>query len=267
VATPVRDEVGAVKQVMVVSRDVSELVLAREALKDADRRKDDFLTLVAHELRNPISAGNTICELLKLKPLEHARTAELAARIQRQFLHMSRVAEDLLDVSRIRRGEIHLDLRPLDAALVVHEALDQLQPAIAARRHQVALDLPEHPCLVDGDHFRLVQVVGNLLGNAVRYTGEGGAIRLELAQHDGVVQLSVADNGVGMAPDCIAGIFDLYAQLDSSDGRRHHGLGLGLPLVRAIVALHGGTVTASSPGEGLGSVFVVALPAARQAAP
>ena len=262
VANPVFGADGQVREVMVVSRDMTELYVARQALREANLRKDAFLATVAHELRNPISAAHNATELLKLKAFDHARTAELAQMVQRQLGHMSRVAEDLLDTARIGRGEIRLSLDRIDLRTVIADTLEQLQPAVQAKQQHLALDVDGAACLVLGDHVRLVQVLGNVLGNAVRYTPEGGAIALALGRAGDTVTVSVTDNGIGIPADRLATIFDMYSQVHQSTVRKSDGLGLGLSLVRALVELHGGSVAAASAGAGSGSRFTITLPAA-----
>ena len=261
VANPVFDATGAIREVMVVSRDVSELFLARKALREADLRKDAFLATVAHELRNPIAAASNAAEILKRKAFDHVRTAEFARLIQRQMVHMSHIAEDLLDVSRIGRGEISLNRQRVDIKAVIDEAAEQLQTGLTAKEQLLAVRFADCAPAVNGDHTRLVQVVGNLLGNAVRYTDLGGAIAIEVSQRDGMVEIAVTDTGMGIPVARLSSIFDLYAQVHKSPLRQGAGLGLGLALVKALVLLHGGSVEAHSEGPGKGSRFTVRLPA------
>ena len=180
--------------------------------------------------------------------------------VQRQLGHMSRVAEDLLDTARIGRGEIRLSLDRIDLRTVIADTLEQLQPAVQAKHQQLALDVDGAACLVLGDHVRLVQVLGNVLGNAVRYTPERGAIALALGRAGDTVTVTVTDNGIGIPADRLATIFDMYSQVHQSTMRKSDGLGLGLSLVRALVELHGGSVAAASAGPGQGSTFTVRLP-------
>ncbi|MGK5023886.1 ATP-binding protein [Janthinobacterium sp. RB2R34] len=262
VTSPVFDAFGAVREVMVVSRDVSELFLARQALRVADLRKDAFLATVAHELRNPIAAATNAAEILKRKAFDHGRTAEFAQLIQRQMVHMSHIAEELLDVSRIGRGEISLNQQRVEISAVVAEAAEQLQSGLAAKAQRLTVHIADGVPAVNGDHTRLVQVVGNLLGNAVRYSDIGGAIAIEVSQQGGMVELAVTDNGIGIPAENLRNIFDLYAQVHKSPLRQGAGLGLGLSLVKALVLLHGGSVEACSEGQGKGSRFTVRLQAA-----
>lgn len=262
VTNPVFDAAGAVKEVMVVSRDVSELFLARQALREADLRKDAFLATVAHELRNPIAAATNAAEILKRKAFDHARTADFARLIQRQMVHMSHIAEDLLDVSRIGRGEISLNHQRVDIRAVIAEAVEQLQAGISTKEQLLSVRIADGDLVIMGDHTRLVQVVGNLLGNAVRYTDLGGTIAIDVRQQDGMVEIVVTDTGMGIPAGRLVNIFDLYAQVHKSPMRQGAGLGLGLALVKALVLLHGGSVEAHSDGQDRGSRFSLRLPAA-----
>jgi PAS domain S-box-containing protein len=264
VTSPIHDADGRVKEVMVVSRDMTELFLAREELRKANQLKDELLATVAHELRNPISAAMTATDLLKLKEFGHDRVTEFAGLIQRQLNHMSRIAEDLLDASRISRGEIGLDLRPLSMKSVVAETLEQLDSAYRAKQQLVSLTLPEDDCMVMGDSTRLVQVAGNLLANAIRYTPANGVIQVALSRMQDAIELSITDSGIGIEPERIAGIFDLYVQGSKSSVRKKDGLGLGLSLVKGLVTAHGGSVKVESKGRNLGSRFAIQIPAIDQ---
>jgi PAS domain S-box-containing protein len=261
VTSPIHDAAGRVKEVMVVSRDMTELFLVREELHKANQLKDELLATVAHELRNPISAAMTATDLLKLKEFEHQRVTEFASLIQRQLSHMSRIAEDLLDASRISRGEISLTMRPLSMKSVVAETLEQLDSAYMAKQQLVSLTLPDDDCMVMGDSTRLVQVAGNLLANAIRYTPADGLIQVALSRVQHAIELSITDSGVGIDPERIAGIFDLYVQGSKSSSRKTDGLGLGLSLVKGLVTAHGGSVKVESRGINLGSRFSIQIPA------
>ncbi|WP_177207617.1 sensor histidine kinase [Massilia yuzhufengensis] len=238
------------------------------SLMSADRQKNEFLSMLSHELRGPLSAAAMAAHLLKKNPGASTQTIGLGELINRQVGHMNRLVEDLLDVSRISRGLISIVKAPVDLRDVVNAAVEQIMPAAQRKGQRVELALPPAPCAVEGDATRLVQVIGNLLGNAIRYTGHGGHISLSLAQREGNCALQVADNGQGIAPELIPHLFDLYMQAEPSSERQHGGLGLGLALVKSLVALHGGTVTAASDGVGRGSRFDISLPLLQlQAAP
>lgn len=262
VVSPILDAEGRVERIMAVSRDVSEVHLAKQALREADRRKDQFLALLAHELRNPLSTAGMAANLLDKQAPDGARSAELGRLIGRQVDHMSRMVEDLIDISRMVRGLVRLEPKPINLGAVVDAAVEQVQATIRARGHTLALALPDQQCIVFGDHTRLVQVIVNLLANAARYTPDGGRIAIALRRAGDMLVLTVSDSGVGIAPEKIAGLFDLYAQVDSTSERNNSGLGLGLTLVRTLVELHAGTVRACSAGAGMGSAFTVSLPAA-----
>jgi PAS domain S-box-containing protein len=261
VVSPILDQDGRVSRMMAVSRDVSEVHLAREALREADRRKDNFLAVLAHELRNPLSTAGIAARLLQTQQPDPTRTAELGRLISRQVGHMSRLVEDLIDISRVARGLVSLEPKPVSMSAVVNDAIEQVQGTILAKGHTLTFAVCDDDCIVFGDRTRLVQVVGNLLGNAARYTPDGGRIDVELQREQDLVSLAIRDSGVGIAPAKIAGLFDLYTQVDRTSDRNSSGLGLGLTLVRTLAELHGGTVSAFSDGEGAGSTFTLKIPA------
>jgi PAS domain S-box-containing protein len=243
-----------------LSFDVTERKQIEEALKEADRRKDEFLAMLAHELRNPLAPIRNAAQVLKL--IGPADPSQQRAReiIERQTQHLTRLVDDLLDVSRITRGKITLTHEPLDLAAVIYSAVETNRPLIGERRHQLTVVVPPQPLRVEGDQTRLVQVVGNLLHNATKYTDEGGSIWLEAAREGGAAVVRVRDNGMGMSADLLPHVFDLFTQADRSLDRSQGGLGIGLTLVRQLVELHGGRVEARSDGPGRGSEFVVRLP-------
>jgi len=262
VVTPIRDGQGAVSRLMVVSRDVTDIVLARTALQDANRRKDEFLALLAHELRNPLSAAGMAATVLQTQALAPARVAEIGQLIGRQVAHMSRLAEDLLDVSRVTRGDISLRMLPVDMKEVVRAAREQLNAACTAKQQDVTIVECDAACVVAGDQTRLIQIVANLLANAVRYTPPLGRIQLTLARTGAGVTLAVSDSGIGIAPDQLATLFDLYSRVERAGERHDAGLGIGLALVRRLLELHQGSVDVASAGQDLGSTFTIHLPAA-----
>jgi PAS domain S-box-containing protein len=230
------------------------------ALQDADRRKDEFLASLAHELRNPLA------------PIRHAlaaarnpnATAEQKARsydiVDRQVVHMGRLLDDLVDISRITLGTVALKKVPTTLAAAIETSVEAAQPYIDAKRHELTINLPGHPVVLEADPVRLAQIFSNLLINAAKYTTRGGHIELSVTNGDSHVIVTVRDNGVGISPDVMSRLFTLFAQAQPALGRTEEGLGIGLALVRALVALHGGTVEARSEGIGRGSEFIVRLP-------
>lgn len=234
---------------------------ALDALRRADERKDEFLAMLAHELRNPLAPLGAAADLLKVAyasdPDQVRRMSEV---ISRQVDHMVHLVNDLLDVSRVTRGIIVLQKEKLDARRLVAEALEQVLPLLNMKKHQFRVDLPNTTIPVEGDHKRLVQVLANLLNNAGKYTPEGGDLFVQLMTKGEKVVVSVKDNGIGIAPDLLPDIFEIFTQAKRTPDRAQGGLGLGLALVKRIVELHGGWVSAHSEGLGKGSVFSVVLP-------
>ena len=241
-------------------RDVTERRLAQDQLKIADQRKDEFLAMLAHELRNPLAPIGAAAQLLQTAKLDEARVRHTSQIIGRQVDHMTHLINDLLDVSRVTRGQVVLDNAPQDISHIVAEAAEQVAPLMQLREHNLSLLLPPDLTMVMGDRKRLVQVITNILTNAAKYTDEGGNIILETEVHESHVLISVIDNGVGMSLDLSAHAFDLFAQAERTSDRSAGGLGLGLALVRSLVELHRGTVTCHSQGIGRGSKFTVCLP-------
>ncbi|MCC2973140.1 PAS domain S-box protein [Massilia sp. IC2-476] len=258
----------AVDSILAVCIDISKRKRAEEALREADRRKDEFLAMLAHELRNPmapIRAAADLLETRELPPEQRRRTSQI---ISRQVRHMTGLVDDLLDVSRVTRGRVELQKTRLDAKQVIADAIEQTRPLMEAKRHRLVVELASDAAQVLGDHKRLVQVLSNLLNNAAKYTPAGGRITVTMGTSDAQVLLEVADNGIGIAPELQGRVFDLFAQADRSVDRSQGGLGIGLALVKSLVDLHGGSVICRSEGEGQGSRFIVTLPrAARQEAP
>jgi signal transduction histidine kinase len=228
-------------------------------LGDADRRKDEFLAILSHELRGPLSATGLAAQVLSVPPVPEPRAAQLGQVIMRQVGHMTRLVEDLLDVSRVSRGLVILEKTSVDLCAIVRDALEQVGPLIKSKSHEFVVAIPSGHCWIPGDRIRLVQVVCNLLSNAARYTPAGGHITLSLAVEESTTILTVKDDGIGLSPDLLPHLFDLYVQAERSSDGKNGGLGLGLALVRSLVEAHGGTVTAASDGKGLGSTFSVRL--------
>lgn len=248
-------------------RDVSARREAQEQLKIADQRKDEFLAMLAHELRNPLAPIGAAAQLLQFGQLDDTRVRKTSQIIGRQVDHMTHLINDLLDVSRVTRGLVVLETSMQEMAQVIAEAVEQVTPLMQARRHHFAMHLPEHATYVMGDRMRLVQIFTNILNNAAKYTDEGGTITLTCAVQGDALAVTIADNGVGMAPDLVAHAFDLFAQAERTSDRSAGGLGLGLALVRSLVELHHGSVTCDSAGPGCGSAFTVRLVRAVEASP
>ena len=265
-----REEIGRLAEALdemaeTLQKKEAARSLAERELRAADQRKDEFLAMLAHELRNPLAPISTGAHLLKLLHSDNAQITQTCAIIARQVEHMTSLVDDLLDVSRVTRGLVSLSTQVLDLRNVVDDAAEQIRPLITARRHKVVLELPESPASVKGDHKRLVQVVANLLGNATKYTPEGGHISLQLKEEGQDYLLSVTDDGIGMEAGLVARVFDLFTQAERTPDRSQGGLGLGLALAKSLVELHGGSVGARSPGLGKGSTFTVRLPRHAQA--
>jgi signal transduction histidine kinase len=244
-----------------------ELRQRAEALAEADQRKDEFLAMLGHELRNPLGAISNAAYLLEQTGPDEPRTARSVSVIRRQLRHLTRMVDDLLDVSRITRGKVVLQRSRLDLADVVRRALETVQPVVEARQHAVDMTLPDEPLFLVADGTRLEQVVGNLLRNAAKYTEPGGRIRIEVERHGGEAAVRVHDDGIGMSPELLPRVFDLFAQGHQTLDRAGGGLGIGLTLVRRLVELHGGRVSAHSDGPGTGSTFEVHLPLDSAAGP
>jgi signal transduction histidine kinase len=245
---------------VVLQNEVAERARIEEALKEADRHKDEFLAMLAHELRNPLAPIRNAVHLIKMRSLEDAQLCMARDVIERQLKQLTRLVDDLLDVSRITRGKINLARERLELADLMSRAVETVMPAIESRGHALSVELPERPLRLYGDPVRLVQALGNVLGNAAKYTHSGGRIALSARRRNRDVEITVSDNGMGIAPEVLPRIFDLFTQMDERTERSPSGLGIGLALVRRLVEMHGGTVAASSAGAGLGSEFIIRLP-------
>jgi signal transduction histidine kinase/CheY-like chemotaxis protein len=231
-------------------------------LREADQRKDEFLATLGHELRNPLSPLLTSLELLRLSATTDPVVSRVVGVMQRQASHLIRLVDDLLEVSRITRGLIEVQREPVDLVEVIAAAVETSRPVIEASEHRLIVDDVHEPLTVLGDSVRLTQVFANLLNNAAKYTDPGGTIEVRFRQTHRTVFVSVRDNGIGIEHGNLSSVFDMFTQVSRSDRRTQGGLGIGLTLVRSLVALHGGAVTASSDGPGLGSTFEVRLPLA-----
>ncbi|HEY0554011.1 MAG TPA: response regulator, partial [Thermoanaerobaculia bacterium] len=235
------------------------LALAR-ARREADRRKDEFLATLAHELRNPLAPIRNGLQILRLAKDDPAAEESARAMIERQVQQMVRLIDDLLDLSRISRGKIELRRERIALEAAVQSAVETSRPLIEKSGHRLTLDLPAEPLFVDADLTRLSQVVANLLNNAAKYTEPGGDIRLAVTGGESGVTISVLDNGVGIPAPMLPQVFEMFTQVDRSLERSQGGLGIGLTLVKRLVEMHGGTVEARSGGHGLGSEFLIRLP-------
>jgi PAS domain S-box-containing protein len=245
---------------LAVMVDVTPLQEAQRALREADRRKDEFLAMLAHELRNPLAPITAAADFLRVGRADDDRVRQVTTIIGRQARHMTGLIDDLLDVSRVTRGLIALERAPVLLADVLAEAVEQVRPQVKARGHHLELHLPSDAARVSGDRKRLVQSFANILGNAARYTPDGGRIDLHLRLAPERVEVEVRDNGIGMTPELTVRAFELFTQAERSADRSQGGLGIGLALVKSLVELHDGTVSAYSDGPGRGSRFTVALP-------
>jgi PAS domain S-box-containing protein len=259
-AVPLRDEAGAIQRWFGTNTDVTVQREAADALRDADQRKDEFLAMLAHELRNPLAPIAAAADFLTIGTPDAARIRDVTAIIARQARHMTGLIDDLLDVSRVTRGEITLHRAPAEVAALVAEAAEQVRPLVEAKGHELVLDVADGALLVSGDRKRLVQVLANLLGNAAKYTPDGGRIDVRVRADAASITIGVADNGIGMSAQLLTRAFELFTQGERSADRAQGGLGIGLALVRSLVDLHGGHVRAESAGVGQGSRFSVTLP-------
>ncbi|GAB3390462.1 PAS domain-containing hybrid sensor histidine kinase/response regulator [Massilia agri] len=259
-AVPMFDAAGRVYEWIGAASDITERKAAEEKLREGDRRKDEFLAMLAHELRNPLAPISAAAEILQRMQPDEALLRRTSQIIGRQAAHMTGLIDDLLDVSRVTRGLVELSCAPVRLQDILDDAVEQATPLVRARQQSLAVAAPAGSPILVGDRKRLVQVLANLLNNAAKYTQEGGSVRLEAAVEGGRIRIDVADNGIGMAPELVARAFDLFAQADRSLDRALGGLGLGLALVRSLVELHGGAVECESAGPGQGSRFRVWLP-------
>lgn len=245
----------------VLSNEIAERKRMEQALRETDRHKDEFLAMLAHELRNPLAPIRHALYVLKKQSHSDPSLEWGHTLIDRQVTHMARLLDDLLDVARIIQNKIRLKMERCDLTDIIAHAVENCLPLIEERKHHLVLSLPDEPQWVNGDATRLEQVITNLLNNAAKYTEENGKITLSVMRTGIYALIRVEDTGVGIAPDLLAHVFDLFTQADRSLAHAQGGLGLGLTLVRRLVEKHGGTVTASSAGIGQGSVFTVRLPA------
>jgi signal transduction histidine kinase len=240
--------------------DITARMQAEDALRDADRRKDEFLAMLAHELRNPLAPLSNSLQILRMTDDLSPAVEAMRDVMQRQVDHLVRLVDDLLEVSRITRGKVELRKEPVELAAIVAGAVETSHPLIEAANHQLAVSICPEPLTVDADPVRLGQVISNLLNNAAKYTEDGGQIWLTARPEQGQAVISVRDTGVGIPSEMLPKIFDMFAQLDGSMRRAQGGLGIGLTLAKTLVEMHGGVIEAKSDGPGRGSEFTVRLP-------
>ncbi|HEX5081221.1 MAG TPA: ATP-binding protein, partial [Blastocatellia bacterium] len=261
-------ETGEPSRLIGINIDITERKQMEEslrrqtrALQEADRRKDEFLAILAHELRNPLAPISNAIHILELRGDDPKVVAQTRVVMERQVHQMARVVDDLLEVSRIGRGKIGLEKAPVDLADVVATAVETCRPLVEAHHHTLTVSLPERPVRVEADSARLAQVLSNLLNNAAKYTGDGGRIDLIVEQSQGDAVIRVRDNGIGIASERLPTVFDMFEQVEGAADRSQGGLGIGLTLSRRLVEMHGGKIEAHSAGLGKGSEFVTRLPA------
>jgi PAS domain S-box-containing protein len=265
--SPVRDESGRIIGASKIARDITDRKLAEERtyqlltqLKEADQRKDEFLATLAHELRNPLAPLRNALEILKRGEGDGTLLEQVQSTLERQLGQMERLVDDLLDVSRIARGKLELRKQRVELASVIHQSVEVCHPLAERARHELNVSLPQEAIYLQADPGRMAQVFANLLANACKYTEPGGRIWLTVVRQGGDVVVNVKDTGVGIPPDKLGSVFEMFTQIDRSLERSHGGLGIGLSLVKRLVEMHGGSVQAYSAGLGRGSEFVVRLP-------
>ena len=259
-AAPIRDKKGNVCGAVMVFHDVTKRRRAEQALRDTDRRKDEFLATLAHELRNPLAPIRQAAHILRAQTATEAQKLWSQDVIDRQVQHMALLIDDLLDISRVSRGTLDLRIATTELAEVIEAAIETARPIVDAKRHKLSVETPHEAVKFAADPLRLAQVLSNLLTNAAKYTDPGGQIRLRAWSDSQAITLSVSDNGIGIPTDNIESVFAMFSQVKASQDRSDGGLGIGLALAKGLVELHGGTIEATSEGLGKGSEFIVRLP-------
>jgi len=254
------DATGAAVRMVGINLDIHDRKRVEAALQDEDRRKDEFLATLSHELRNPLAPLTNAIELLKLVPARAAVTESALAMMERQVRHLTRLVDDLMDVARIRNGKIELKVSDVSILEVVRQAVEACQPLIEKAQHRLNVVVEPMQIAVQGDEIRLTQVLTNVLNNAAKYTPNGGRIDLQAGIEEGHAVVRVIDDGAGIPSAMLADVFELFTQVDATRDRAGGGLGIGLSLVRKMVELHGGTVRCDSRGLGLGATFEIRLP-------
>jgi PAS domain S-box-containing protein len=259
-AAPIRDTRGNIVGVVLVFHDVTERRQNEQTLRDADRRKDEFLATLAHELRNPLAPIRQAAMIAKAPSATDAQKRWSHDVISRQVDHMALLLDDLLDISRITRGALQLRVEMTELAAVIDAAVETARPVMETKRHAFSIHIPEQPVYFAADPLRLAQVLANLLTNAAKYTDAGGRIQVCAEVAGGEIKIGVVDTGIGIPAAALRSVFDMFAQVKTAQDRSEGGLGIGLSLSKALVELHGGTIKATSGGLGHGSEFTVCLP-------
>ena len=260
-ASPIRDVSGETVGTVIEVRDITQRKAIEKELREADRRKDEFIATLAHELRNPLAPISNLIELMKRSEYDPDLVRKARGTIERQLAKVVRLVDDLLDVSRITRSAIELRREPVGLASAIDDACEMCRPMVEQLGHRLEVDLPGDPLYVDADAMRLSQVLGNLINNACKFTPRGGDIRISADRENGDVLIKVKDSGIGIPPNRLANIFDMFSQIGSPAGESKGGLGIGLALAKQLIEMHGGGIEAKSDGIGTGSEFTVRLPA------
>jgi CheY-like chemotaxis protein/two-component sensor histidine kinase len=255
-----RDDEGRITGWAGLNLDISRIKETEDALREADRRKDDFLATLAHELRNPLAPIRHAAKLLGIKGLEATQAQTAREIISRQVARMALLLDDLLEVSRITRGRLDLRIERVSLNAVVKAAIETSRPLIESKKHSFSIHLPENPLELQVDPLRMSQALSNLLTNAAKYTDPGGRVEMDIRRTPDELVMSVRDSGIGVPATALPTIFEMFSQVDSAIDRAEGGLGIGLALVKGLVGLHGGTVEAASDGPGKGSTFTIRLP-------
>ena len=260
--SPLKNSEGEVVGASKIARDVGRRKALEKRLLDEYRLKDEFLAMLAHELRNPLAPLRTASEILAQVPAKEASSELAVATINRQVTHLTRLVDDLLDVSRITQGRIHLLCDPIDLASVIAQAVETVEPQLREKQHRLSVIAATgyQPLYVNGDFARLVQCIGNVLSNAAKFTDPGGEISVRTREENSTAVVEISDNGIGIDPELLPKIFDLFVQGDRTLDRSEGGLGIGLAIVKRLVQMHDGEVTASSVGRGQGSTLEIRLP-------
>jgi CheY-like chemotaxis protein len=267
VISPIKNEEGEVVGASKIARDIRTRKALEARIREEQRLKDEFLATLGHELRNPLAPIHSSAELLSHLSLPESRAVSAVEVIRRQTRQLMRQVDDLLDIARITQGHISLQSETLDLADVIAQAIEAVQPLIQARHHQLTEIWNSRPLFVRGDKARLIQCISNLVGNAAKYTDCGGQIRISARSNQGRAIIEIADNGRGIAPELLPKVFDLFVQGSRTLDRAEGGLGIGLAIVKRLIEMHGGEVTAHSEGLGCGSTLEVRLPLARKSEP